>query len=196
MNLKEKEKKLKEISQEISSCRRCPLYKTATYAVPGEGNLEAEVMFIGEAPGFFEDKKGRPFVGQAGKLLDSLLQLIKAERKDVWIGNLLKHRPPGNRDPKPEEIEACSIWIDKQIEILNPKIIVALGRFSTAKFIPFGKISRIHGQKFKIEFKGRKIDLFPMYHPAAGLRNREILNRLKEDFKKLGEFLLIKKYEE
>ena len=167
-------------------------YKTATQAVPGEGNPDAKIMFVGEGPGFWEDKKGRPFVGQAGKLLDKLLsakggsasggQLINLSRKNIFITNMVKHRPPGNRDPLPDEIKACSLWIDKQIEIINPKIIVTLGRFSMAKFIPEGKISHIHGKKFVIEFKGRRTIVIPMFHPAAGLRSGEILKALKEDF--------------
>ncbi len=167
-------------------------YKTATQAVPGEGNPNAKIMFIGEAPGFFEDKQGKPFVGQAGKLLDKLLsakggsasggQLINLSRKNIFITNLVKHRPSGNRDPLPAEIEACKIWLDKQIEIINPEIIVTLGRFSMAKFIPEEKISHIHGKKFVVEFKERRTVVIPMYHPAAGLRNAKIMEEMKEDF--------------
>ena len=196
------EEKLKELEKQISSCQRCPLYRNATRAVPGEGNPEAKIMFVGEGPGFWEDKKGRPFVGQAGKLLDELLsatggsasggQLINLSRKNIFITNLIKHRPPGNRDPLPDEIKACSIWLDKQIEIINPKIIVTLGRFSMAKFIPEGKISSVHGKKFVIEFKERRTIVIPMYHPAAGLRSGEILKALKEDFQKLKQSLLLR----
>ncbi|MFZ5365723.1 MAG: uracil-DNA glycosylase family protein [Patescibacteria group bacterium] len=189
MTLEEKEEKLKEISQEISSCRRCSLYKTATQAVPGEGNPNTKIMFIGEAPGFFEDKQGKPFVGQAGKLLEQLLQLIKVARKDVWIGNLIKHRPPGNRDPLSEEIQSCSVWLDKQIEIINPEIIVTLGRFSMAKFLPGESISKIHGTSRMVYWNSRKIMVMPMYHPAAGLRNGGILKELRNDFSKLGQLL-------
>ena len=184
--------KLIELEKQISSCRRCLLYKTATQAVPGEGSPDAKIMFVGEGPGFWEDKKGRPFVGQAGKLLDDLLQLIKVRREDVWIGNMVKHRPPGNRDPLPDEIKACSIWLDKQIEIINPKIIVTLGRFSMAKFLPETKISQVHGKSFVINLKQQKIKIIPMFHPAAGLRSGEILKALKEDFQKLKQSLLLR----
>lgn len=185
MDLKEKQQKLEEIAKQVTGCKRCGLYKNATNPVPGEGNSEAEIMFVGEGPGFWEDKKGRPFVGQAGKLLDDLLQLIKVRRKDVWIGNLIKHRPPGNRDPLPEEIKACSIWINKQIEIISPKIIVTLGRFSMSKFLLQGKITQIHGTPYEVDWEGRKITVFPMYHPAAALRNAKIMKEIKEDFLKL-----------
>lgn len=193
------EEKLKELEKKISSCRRCLLYKTATQAVPGEGDPNAKIMFAGEGPGFWEDKKGRPFVGQAGKLLDELLsakggsasggQLINLSRKNIFISNMVKHRPPGNRDPLPAEIEACSIWLDKQIEIISPKIIVTLGRFSMSKFLPQGKITHIHGTPYEVDWKGRKITVFPMYHPAAGLRNGNVLRQMKDDFVRLGRLL-------
>ncbi|MCX6724829.1 MAG: uracil-DNA glycosylase, partial [Candidatus Shapirobacteria bacterium] len=130
------EQQLAEIAEEINHCTRCSLYQKATQAVPGEGNPQSEVMFIGEGPGFWEDKEGRPFVGQAGKLLNKLLELIKLPRKEVFIGNVVKHRPPENRDPLPQEIEACAPFLDQQIKIINPKIIVTLGRFSLSKFLP------------------------------------------------------------
>ncbi len=189
MNPKQKQKELQKIAREVEKCQRCPLYKRANRGVPGEGNPDARVMFIGEGPGYWEDQKGIPFCGAAGKLLDKLLQSIKLGRKEVFIGNMIKHRPPGNRDPLPQEIEACHQWLDKQIEIIQPEIIVTLGRFSMAKFLPSAKISRIHGQSQLIEFQGRKVTLMPMYHPAAGLRRGEILEDLKKDFLKLGEIL-------
>ena len=157
--------------------------------MPGEGNPDARIMFIGEGPGYHEDQRGIPFCGAAGKVLDELLALISLERKEVFIGNVTKHRPPGNRDPLPQEIEACRPWLDKQIEIIQPEIIVTLGRFSMAKFLPNAKISRVHGQPRSIEFRGRKMMIMPMYHPAAGLRRGEILEDLKTDFLKLGELL-------
>lgn len=187
--MEEKQKKLEEIAKKVATCQKCALYKTATQAVPGEGNPEAKIMFIGEAPGFFEDKQGKPFVGQAGKLLDDLLQLIKVRREDVWIGNMVKHRPLGNRDPLPDEIEACSIWIDKQIEIINPKIIVTLGRFSMAKFLPGEYISKVHGTSRMVYWNSKELMVVPMYHPAAGLRNGNVLKALRTDFTKLGQLL-------
>lgn len=174
----------------IASCRRCSLYQKATQAVPGEGDLEAKVMFLGEGPGFWEDKQGRPFVGQAGKLLDELLQSIKLERQEVFITNVLKHRPPNNRDPQPSEIEACRPWLDKQIEIIQPKIIVTLGRFSLAKFLPGEFISRIHGQPKFVNFEGRRLMVIPLYHPAAALRSDKIMGELKADFQKITRHLI------
>lgn len=189
MEKKEKKEKLGKIAKEVVSCQRCPLYKSATQGVAGEGDPKAEIMFIGEGPGFYEDQQGRPFVGQAGKLLDKLLQSIKLERKDVFITNVLKHRAPSNRDPLPGEIEACREWLDRQIEIINPRIIVTLGRFSMTKFIPRGFISQTHGQARFAEFGGEKIIVIPMYHPAAALRRLEIMDRLKEDFQKIRQYL-------
>src|SRR4030042_1785967 len=132
-----KAEKLEELAKQISSCQRCPLYKSATQVVPGEGNPEAKISFSGEGPGYWEDRKGIPFCGPSGELLDELLNLINLKRKDVFIGNVVKHRPPENRDPLPLEIEACKIWLDKQIEIIDPEIIVTLGRFSLNKFTSF-----------------------------------------------------------
>ncbi len=189
MDSKEKKQELQKIVQEVEKCHQCPLYKRATRGVPGEGNPDARMMFIGEGPGYYEDQKGIPFCGAAGKLLDELLYSIELDRKEVFIGNAIKHRPPGNRDPLPIEIEACSLWLDKQIEIIQPEIIVTLGRFSMAKFLPEAKISRIHGQPQTVEFQNRKMLVMPMYHPAAGLRRGEILEDLKTDFLKLGELL-------
>lgn len=185
----DKKEALDEITKQVSKCQRCPLYKNANKAVPGEGNPEAEIMFIGEGPGYHEDQEGIPFCGASGKLLDQLLQSIKVKREEVFIGNVVKHRPPGNRDPLPEEIEACKIWLDKQIEIIQPKIIVTLGRFSMYKFIPDGKISQIHGQARYINFRGKKYIVVPMFHPAAALRTADVMGKVKEDFQKIPQFL-------
>ncbi len=184
-----KDESLKKLEVEIFSCRKCSPFENAVKAVPGEGNPEAKIVFIGEAPGFYEDKEGRPFVGRAGMLLDSLPQSIKVGRSDVWIGNLVKHRPPGNRDPKPAEIKACSAWLDKQIEIISPRIIVTLERLSMNKFFPQEKITRIHGVARTVYWNNKKIVVVPMYHPAAGLRSIEILRTLKEDFLRLGKII-------
>ena len=199
MNSVQKKQELQKIAQEVEKCQQCSLYKRATRGVSGEGNPDARMMFIGEGPGYWEDQKGIPFCGAAGKILDELLstiggfasggQLIKLDRKEVFIGNVIKHRPPGNRDPLPIEIEACRPWLDKQIEIIQPEIIVTLGRFSMAKFLLEAKISRIHGQPQAIEFQGKKLVIMPMYHPAAGLRRGEILEDLRKDFLKLGKLL-------
>lgn len=184
-----KQERLATLAKQVAQCQKCPLYKNATNPVPGEGNPEAEIMFIGEGPGFNEDQQGRPFVGQAGRLLDELLSSIKVAREDVFIGNLVKHRPPNNRDPQPGEIEACQEFLDQQIEIIQPKIIVTLGRFSMAKFIPEGKISQIHGQARFVEFKGKKIIVIPMFHPAAALRGAKVMEMIKQDFQKIPSFL-------
>jgi len=189
MDLNEKRRKLKEIAKQVARCQRCGLYKKATNSVPGEGNPDAEVMFIGEGPGYWEDQRGIPFCGAAGRLLDQLLQLIKLERKNVFIGNMVKHRPPHNRDPLPEEIKACEPFLDEQIKIINPKIIVTLGRFSMNKFLPGEKISQIHGQARYVDFFGEKEIVIPMYHPAAALRRVKIMEEIKEDFKKIPRFL-------
>ena len=184
-----KEQQLEKLAQTIRHCQNCALYQKATQAVPGEGNSQSTVMFIGEGPGFWEDKQGRPFVGQAGKLLDELLQSIKLPRKDVFIGNVIKHRPPENRDPLPQEIEACAPFLDKQIEIIDPRIIVTLGRFSLNKFLPNEFISRIHGQARFVDFAGKKRIIIPMYHPAAALRSSIMMEEIKKDFQKIVQFL-------
>jgi len=153
--------------------------------VPGEGSSKAEIMFIGEGPGQKEDELGRPFVGQAGKLLDKLIESIGLKREDVYIANVVKCRPPGNRDPLPEEVEACRDWLDKQVEIIKPKLIVLLGRHSMTRFLPNLKISADHG-KPKRRF-GQVY--FPVYHPAAALYRNGLLEDLKKDFKKIPKIL-------
>lgn len=185
----DKSDKLEELAKKISSCKRCPLYKKANKAVPGEGSHQAKIMFIGEAPGYSEDFKGIPFCGVAGRLLDRLLSSIKVARKDVFIGNMVKHRPPANRDPLPSEIEACRPWLDGQIKIIDPKIIVTLGRFSMNKFLPGEYISQVHGQPRFINFAGKKRIVVPMFHPAAALRRGEILKQEIDDFGRLSEIL-------
>lgn len=146
-------------------------------------------MFIGEGPGYFEDLQGRPFVGQAGKLLDKLLQSIKLPRETVFIGNVVKHRPPENRDPLPEEIKACEVYLDDQIRSIKPKIIVTLGRFSMNKFLPGEYISNVHGQTRYVDFGGRRYIIMPMYHPAAALRNGAVMDKLVADFERIPTFL-------
>ena len=184
-----KKEELGKIAEEIRQCRRCPLGEKATQAVPGEGNSGAQVMFIGEAPGFWEDQKGIPFCGAAGKLLDKLLAQADLKREEVFIANILKHRPPQNRDPKPEEIEACQFFLDRQIEVIKPQVVVSLGRFSLNKFAAGASISQIHGRPRLINFGGEELVLVPMYHPAAALRNGKIMKEEEEDFRRLGEFL-------
>ncbi|MBI3342251.1 uracil-DNA glycosylase [Candidatus Curtissbacteria bacterium] len=162
---------------------KLPLRLGATQLVFGDGNPDTQVYFLGEAPGYYEDKQGNPFVGLAGKLLDKLLEEIGLERPKVYISNVVRFRPPGNRDPEPDEIAAFRPYVDEEIEIIDPKIIVTLGRFSMGKFLPDVKISQVHGKAFKISFQGKPVLVLPMYHPAAALRAGAILEQLREDFK-------------
>jgi len=179
---------LKKIADQVEACRACSLWRCPK-AVAGEGPVDARVIFIGEAPGYHESVQGRPFVGAAGRLLDQLLESINLKRADVFIGNMIKHRPPNNRDPLPQEVEACRPFLDQQIKVIKPEVIVTLGRFSLGKFLPGQYISQVHGQARRISCLGLKLVLFPLYHPAAGLRNGQILSSLKADFINLGRFL-------
>lgn len=170
---------------EVRGCQRCALARTRTLAVPGEGPLDAEVMFIGEAPGVNEDRQGRPFVGQAGAFLEELLGEAGLTRPEVYICNVLKCRPPGNRDPLPTEIEACSDYLSAQIRLIDPLLIVTLGRYSMSRFFPNQAISRIHGRPR--EANGRI--LVPMYHPAAALHQQRLRGVIIDDFRTLPELL-------
>ena len=185
---------LEKVAKEIKTCKNCHLSRTRTNAVPGEGDINAEIMFVGEAPGYHEDNQARPFVGQAGKLLDNLLRDIGLERKKVYITNIVKCRPPENRDPEPDEINTCIPYLLKQIEIIKPKVICTLGRFSFAEMLERKVfISSEHGRPFKTSPTSRigaGINIFPLYHPAAALHQPNLLNDLKEDFVKLHNFLI------
>lgn len=176
---------LSEIAFQVSSCSDCPLHHSRIKSVPGEGPETSSIMFIGEGPGFHENQQGRPFVGQAGKFLEELLTRAGLKREEVFITNVVKCRPPGNRDPQPDELEACSKYLDRQIELINPKMIVTLGRFSMAKFFGQVKISQIHGGMKKID---QRI-VVAMYHPAAALHQPALKNTLLEDFSKLQSFI-------
>jgi len=176
---------LSEVYQEIAACRRCDLYKYATKPVPGEGPENAEIMFIGEAPGWNEDQQGRPFVGAAGKFLDQLFASIGMKREQVYITNMVKHRPPNNREPLPGEITACSIWLDKQIELIHPRMIVTLGRHSMARFFPNRSISKIHGTAEK----RNGVIYFAMYHPAAALHQQNLRKEIEQDMLKIPALL-------
>lgn len=189
MTKKEKQRALRELRERMASDESLPLHEGATNLVFGEGNPDAKVMFIGEGPGYWEDQKGRPFVGNAGAFLDYLLRSIELPRADVFITNVINYRPPGNRDPLPEEIVAFRQYIDKIIETIKPKVIVTLGRFSMAKFISGVKISNVHGKAHNLKWKGREMVIVPMYHPAAGLRSEEIKRKTVEDFQKLPEII-------
>lgn len=174
-----------ELSQQIMTCHRCALYQGRTNAVPGAGSATAEIMFIGEAPGFHEDRQGLPFVGAAGKLLDELLAGIGIKREEVYITNVVKSRPPNNRDPLPEEIDACRPWLDAQIEIIKPKVIITLGRYSMARWFPKASISKIHGQPKRLD----GLVVVPMLHPAAALHQAQWRPMLEADFRQLPQLL-------
>ena len=176
---------LEEIAQQVAVCEKCELQFSRKHAVPGAGNPLAEILFIGEGPGFHENEQGLPFVGRSGQFLDELLEGCGMDRSMVFITNVVKCRPPGNRDPKPEELTACGRYLDQQIAVINPKVIVTLGRFSMAKFIHNAKISQIHGQPRWV--RGRLI--VPMYHPAAALRLGSLRAVMKDDFAKLPEWI-------
>jgi uracil-DNA glycosylase family 4 len=175
---------------EVSGCTRCALAQGRTQVVFGAGNPAAELMFVGEAPGFHEDKQGVPFVGQAGKLLEKLLAGIGLARDDVYICNVLKCRPPGNRDPQPEEIEACESHLFKQIELIRPRVVATLGNFATKLLSgrPTG-ITRVHGQEQEVELGGNRVLLYPIYHPAAALYTPKMLEVLESDFRRLPELI-------
>lgn len=185
MDRQEKITALRDLKREMNLDKTLPLRKGATNLVFGEGNPEAEILFLGEGPGYWEDQKARPFIGNAGALLNKLLQPIKLERENVFITNVVNHRPPNNRDPLPEELDAYRPYVDKIIEIVNPKIVVTLGRFSMGKFIPNAKISAIHGKIFRVNWNGKDLAVVPMYHPAAALRRLEVKRQLEEDFQSL-----------
>ena len=176
---------LTELYSEVAVCKRCDLYKCATRAVPGEGPENAEIMFIGEGPGWNEDQQGRPFVGAAGKFLDELFASIGMKREQVYIANVVKHRPPNNRDPLPSEISACSSFLDRQIALIRPKVIVTLGRHSMARYFPNKTISKIHGTSEKRD----GVIYFAMYHPAAALHQQNLRNEIEQDILKLPALL-------
>jgi uracil-DNA glycosylase family 4 len=176
---------LTQLYEQIRSCTHCALHQSRTRAVPGEGPQDAELMFIGEAPGFHEDRQGRPFVGAAGSFLDELLEMIAMHREGVYICNVLKCRPPQNRDPQPDEVEACRAYLDRQIDLIRPKMVVTLGRFSMARWFPGARISRIHGQPRKL---GGRL-YYPMYHPAAALHQPSLRSTVGEDMRRIPELL-------
>jgi DNA polymerase len=177
---------LEEVAAQVQSCQLCRLAQARTNAVPGEGPDDAEIIFVGEGPGFHEDQQGRPFVGAAGNFLEELLASIGLAREDVYITNLVKCRPPGNRDPHEDELDTCtSHYLDRQLEAINPKVIVTLGRFSMERYFPNEKISRIHGQPRQLG--GRLI--VPMYHPAAALHQPSLRDVVQEDFSKLPQWI-------
>jgi uracil-DNA glycosylase family 4 len=185
------EEEMGRLEEEIKECKRCELWKTRTNPVAGEGSLTAKVMFVGEAPGYYEDLKGRPFVGKAGKILDELLESVGLERSEVYIANVLKCRPPGNRNPATVEIRACTPYLDAQMEIIKPTVIATLGNFSLGYiFDKFGlkadKISKIHGKVFKVSTIAGIKKIVPLYHPAVATYNPGMKEVLVDDFKELA----------
>ncbi|MBM3151433.1 MAG: uracil-DNA glycosylase [Chloroflexi bacterium] len=179
------EETLAQITKEVSTCTACALHRSRKRSVPGEGPAGTEIMFIGEGPGFNENEQGRPFVGAAGNLLNELLAQAGMKREAVWIGNVVKCRPPENRDPLPEELSACNAYLERQIAAIGPKIIITLGRFSMGKFLPGAKIGAVHGQMRRI---GQRF-VIAMFHPAAALHNASIKPMLVKDFAQLPKLL-------
>jgi DNA polymerase len=177
---------LAELYEEMRDCQKCSLCKSRTNLVFGAGNEKAEIVFVGEAPGYYEDKEGKPFVGQAGKLLDKLLDSIGLKREDVYIANVLKCRPPENRNPLPQEIETCKPYLFKQIEIIKPRVVCTLGNFATQTILEkkIG-ITKVRGEPVPV----RNFFVFPLFHPAAALHQNWVLEPLREDFRKLKEFV-------
>ncbi|MCQ3935889.1 MAG: uracil-DNA glycosylase [Chloroflexi bacterium] len=176
---------LARIAKEVAVCTKCALHESRKRAVAGEGPADAEIMFIGEGPGFHEDEQGRPFVGASGKFLDQLLAQAELNRSDVFIANVVKCRPPGNRDPQADELAACGEYLEAQIQAVNPSIIVTLGRFSMGRFIPGAKITAVHGQMHKV---GERF-VIPMFHPAAALHQAALKPSILADFARLPEQL-------
>lgn len=186
-----KKELLEAVAAEILACHKCGLWKTRKNPVPGEGNPEAKIMFIGEAPGYWEDVKGKPFVGAAGKFLDTLIAILGFSRRDVFIANVLKCRPPKNREPSPIEIEQCTPYLDKQISIIQPRFIVTLGNYSTGYILskaglpPFNGITQAHGKFYDITLLNLRVTVFPTFHPAAGLYSGGYKKLLQQDFQLL-----------
>ncbi len=176
---------LEQLAAEIARCNKCPLAQGRTKSVPGQGPADARLMFIGEAPGFHEDRQGLPFVGAAGQFLEELLRSIGMTREQVYICNVIKCRPPNNRDPLPSEVEACRPYLDRQIELVRPRLIATLGRFSMARYFPNASISQIHGRPKKIG----DILYLPLFHPAAALHQPRYRAAIEQDFLKIPELL-------
>ncbi|MGB0385416.1 MAG: uracil-DNA glycosylase [Ardenticatenaceae bacterium] len=184
-DLEERLGRLRALEEHVRGCTRCPLSATRGQAVPGQGPVDASIILIGEGPGYHEDRTGRPFVGRAGQLLEQLLASIGLSREEVYIANVVKCRPPGNRDPLREEIQTCKPYLAHQLRIIDPDIIVTLGRFAMERWLPNQRITRVHGQAFRYYHRL----IVPMFHPAAALRRPEWKTALFDDFKRLPEWL-------
>jgi uracil-DNA glycosylase family 4 len=183
-----KREELDKLKKEMEEAE-LPLKAGATQLVFGDGKADTQLFFLGEGPGYWEDMKGVPFVGNAGALLNRMLAAIQMVREDVFISNVVHYRPPQNRDPSGEEMAAFGPYVDRMLEIIRPKIVVTLGRFSMGKFLPGAKISGVHGRPKAVSFKGRALVVYPMYHPAAALRNGEVMRQFREDFMQLPKIL-------
>jgi DNA polymerase len=187
---------MRQVKDDVTLCRKCCLYKKALNPVIGQGSHDAQIMFIGEGPGANEDKTGIPFCGRAGKILDELLKSIDIKREDVYIANIVKHRPPGNRDPKLEEISACVAYLDRQIDIIKPRVICPLGRFAAYYIMEkfdlkdnIEEISKMHGKSYEVQAPHGSMAVIPLYHPAVAIYNIHMLPEIKKDFKKIKSIL-------
>jgi len=185
-----KEELMASIIEEIRNCRKCGLWKSRRNPVPGDGSLNSTVVFVGEAPGYWEDVKGKPFVGAAGRLLDEVLRGIGLSREDVYITNILKCRPPGNRDPRPEEVRVCTPYLDRQLEVIKPKFIVTLGRHSAIYIlskigVEVSGITRVRGKIYEAELWGQRVKIIPTFHPAAALYNVGLREYIVRDMRLL-----------
>ena len=189
MNFTDKALELEKVKKAMENDKTLPLISKPTDIIPGDGNPNSEIVFIGEAGGYHESVQRKPFVGNAGMLLNQLLSLINWPRESVYITNMVKTRPPNNRDPLPEELKVFGKYLDREIEIINPKLVVTLGRFSMAKFFPGVFISSVHGKPKVVNWNNKEITVVPMYHPAAALRSTDIKFKLKNDFLELPEIL-------
>lgn len=185
-----KQEKLNDLNDRMAKCSQCVLRAGCKQVVPGDGSANAEIMFIGEGPGQKEDESGKPFVGAAGKFLDEMLGTISLGRENVYIANVVKCRPPGNRDPLPDEVAACWPWLLEQIKIIRPRLIVTLGRHSMERFLPGYKISEMHGKAMRRNIQGLGLQVFyALYHPAAALYNGSMRNILIKDFKRIPKII-------
>lgn len=191
-----KKEELEQLKAKMKADATLPLKKVATQLVFGVGDPNSEVICIGEGPGYYEDQKGEPFVGNAGAFLNQLLAIAGYQRGDVFITNVVHHRPPQNRDPEPAEIAAYQPYLDEMINIIDPKIIITLGRFSMGKFLADVRITKVHGKKYTVNWKDKELSVIPMYHPAAGLRNPNVKQQTVEDFMNLPELIKESKKEE
>lgn len=191
---KSKEDLMKELSIVINNCKKCELWKTRNKPLVGDGSVDAKILVIGESPGHNEDIQGKAFVGEAGKILDQLLNSINLKRDEIYITNILKCHPPKNHNPTGKEIDSCVEYLRRQIEIIKPEVIISLGKYSSKELfsefnLNFSMISELHGNIFEVEKQFRKIKLVPMYHPAVACYRQEMLDILKEDFKRIGEVI-------